>query len=86
VASTDQHPAADANASPVRYGLSMLNGNEYSSDGFRWINNAGHYGCSSQGSLGGIEAAPIPSHGFRYTLNLVLPPLGAVFFKCGGSS
>jgi 1,4-alpha-glucan branching enzyme len=44
------------------------------------------YGGSGQGSLGGVEANPIPSHGFRYSLNLVLPPLGAVFFKRGESS
>jgi 1,4-alpha-glucan branching enzyme len=43
------------------------------------------YGGSGQGSLGGAGANPIPSHGFRYSLNLVLPPLGAVFFKHGGS-
>jgi 1,4-alpha-glucan branching enzyme len=48
--------------------------------------DASHYGGSGQGSLGGVEANPIPSHGFRYSLNLVLPPLGAVFFKSGVSS
>ncbi len=40
-----------------------------------------NYGGSGQGSLGGMEANPIPSHGFHHSLNLVLPPLGAVFFK-----
>jgi len=39
------------------------------------------YGGSGQGSLGGMAAAPIPYHGQAYSLNLVLPPLGAVFFK-----
>ncbi len=39
------------------------------------------YGGSGQGSLGGVEATPVPAHGFRYSLNLVLPPLGAAFFK-----
>jgi len=48
--------------------------------------DASHYGGSGQGSLGGVEANPVPSHGFRYSLNLLLPPLGAVFFKRGGSS
>jgi 1,4-alpha-glucan branching enzyme len=43
--------------------------------------DARDYGGSGQGSLGGAEATLIPSHGFRYSLNLVLPPLGAVFFK-----
>jgi 1,4-alpha-glucan branching enzyme len=40
-----------------------------------------NYGGSGQGSLGGVEANPIPAHGFQRSLNLVLPPLGAVFFK-----
>jgi len=43
--------------------------------------DARDYGGSGQGSLGGLEASPVPSHGFRHSLNLVLPPLGAVFFK-----
>ncbi|MFZ3044570.1 MAG: 1,4-alpha-glucan branching protein GlgB, partial [Desulfatirhabdiaceae bacterium] len=43
--------------------------------------DAENYGGSGQGSLGGVEANPVPSHGFRNSLNLVLPPLGAVFFK-----
>ncbi len=47
----------------------------------RLNSDARDYGGSGQGNLGGIEAAPLPSHGFRYSLNLVLPPLGAVFLK-----
>jgi 1,4-alpha-glucan branching enzyme len=39
------------------------------------------YGGSGQGNLGALEAAPVPSHGFPYSLNLTLPPLAAVFFK-----
>jgi 1,4-alpha-glucan branching enzyme len=39
------------------------------------------YWGSGQGNLGGMEAAPIPSHGRYYSLNLTLPPLGIVFFK-----
>ena len=31
-------------------------------------------------ALGRVEAAPIPYHGRRYSLNVTLPPLGAVFF------
>ena len=51
------------------------------------LNSDAHdYGGSGQGSLGGAEANPVPAHGFRYSLNLVLPPLGAVFFKHGESS
>jgi len=43
--------------------------------------DARDYGGSGQGSLGGAEAAPVPFHGFAFSLNLVLPPLAAVFFK-----
>jgi 1,4-alpha-glucan branching enzyme len=43
--------------------------------------DAEEYGGSGQGNLGGVEAAPIPYHGRRYSLNVTLPPLGAVFFK-----
>ncbi len=54
------------------------------SDGF-WkelINSdAKIYGGSGQGSLGGMKAAPVPYHGHPFSLNLVLPPLGVVFFK-----
>jgi 1,4-alpha-glucan branching enzyme len=40
------------------------------------------YGGSGHGNLGGVEASPISFHGRPYSLNLTLPPLGAVFFKC----
>ncbi|MGO8762145.1 MAG: 1,4-alpha-glucan branching protein GlgB [Desulfobaccales bacterium] len=39
------------------------------------------YGGSGHGNLGGLEAEPIPCHGRLHSLNLTLPPLGAVFFK-----
>jgi len=39
------------------------------------------YGGSGHGNLGVAEASPIPFHGRQYSLNLTLPPLGAVFFK-----
>jgi 1,4-alpha-glucan branching enzyme len=39
------------------------------------------YGGSGQGNLGGIEATPVPHHGLSYSLNVTLPPLGAVFLK-----
>jgi 1,4-alpha-glucan branching enzyme len=38
------------------------------------------YGGSGQGNMGGLEASPIPLHGRRWSLNLTLPPLGALFF------
>jgi 1,4-alpha-glucan branching enzyme len=43
--------------------------------------DARDYGGSGQGNQGGVRAAPLPSHGFRYSLNLVLPPLGGVFLR-----
>jgi 1,4-alpha-glucan branching enzyme len=43
--------------------------------------DAGVYGGSGQGSLGAVEASPVPGHGLPYSLNLTLPPLAAVFLK-----
>jgi 1,4-alpha-glucan branching enzyme len=37
------------------------------------------YGGSGQGNLGGVDAVPIPLHGRRWSVNLTLPPLAAVF-------
>jgi len=39
------------------------------------------YGGSGVGNLGGVEAAPVSSHGRPHALSLTLPPLAAVFFK-----
>jgi 1,4-alpha-glucan branching enzyme len=39
------------------------------------------YGGGGRGNLGGVEASPISFHGQPYSLNLTLPPLGALFFK-----
>ncbi len=44
------------------------------------------YGGSGQGNLGGVNAAPVPSHGRRYSLTLTLPPLAAIFLKCPAGS
>jgi len=41
--------------------------------------DAGGLGGSGQGNLGSVEATPIRAHGRAWSLNLVLPPLGAVF-------
>jgi 1,4-alpha-glucan branching enzyme len=46
--------------------------------------DAKHYGGSGQGNLGGLEASPISFHGRPCSLNLILPPLGAVFLKSEG--
>jgi 1,4-alpha-glucan branching enzyme len=37
------------------------------------------YGGSGQGNMGGVDAAPIPLHGRRWSAHITLPPLGAVF-------
>jgi 1,4-alpha-glucan branching enzyme len=39
------------------------------------------YGGSGQGNFGGLDAAPVPSHGRPYTLTITVPPLGMVAFK-----
>ncbi len=44
--------------------------------------DATDYWGSGQGNLGGVEASPLPFHGRFYSLNLTLPPLGILFFKC----
>ena len=46
--------------------------------------DAAEYGGVGYGNLGGVEASPIPVHGRPYSLNLTLPPLGALFLKCMG--
>jgi 1,4-alpha-glucan branching enzyme len=33
------------------------------------------------GNMGGVHAEQIPVHGRPFSLNLTLPPLGALFFK-----
>jgi 1,4-alpha-glucan branching enzyme len=39
------------------------------------------YGGSGQGNLGGVDAAPVPSHGKYHSLSITLPPLGMLVFK-----
>jgi 1,4-alpha-glucan branching enzyme len=39
------------------------------------------YGGAGFGNLGGTHAERIPAHGRDYSLNLIVPPLGAVFFR-----
>ncbi len=46
--------------------------------------DAAEYGGSGHGNMGGREAAPVPAHGRPYSVNLTLPPLGAVFLKGSG--
>ena len=47
--------------------------------------DAPHYGGSGMGNFGGMEAAPVASHGRYHSLNLTLPPLGVVVLKSEGS-
>ncbi len=39
------------------------------------------YGGSGYGNLGGLDTAPVPSHGRNFSVSLTLPPLGIVFLK-----
>jgi 1,4-alpha-glucan branching enzyme len=41
------------------------------------------YGGADFGNLGGTDAQDVPSHGRAHSLNIIVPPLGAVFFKNG---
>ncbi len=45
--------------------------------------DAREYGGSGQGNMGGVEAAPIHSHGRSNSITITLPPLGIVLFKSG---
>ena len=40
-----------------------------------------YYGGSGVGNAGGMTAAPVPSHGQMWSLNLTLPPLGLMYWK-----
>jgi 1,4-alpha-glucan branching enzyme len=41
------------------------------------------YGGSDFGNLGGTETGRVATHGRPYSLNLIIPPLGALFLKSG---
>jgi 1,4-alpha-glucan branching enzyme len=43
--------------------------------------DAGELGGSGQGNLGGVHAMPVRAHDRAFSLNLTLPPLGAVFLR-----
>ena len=47
--------------------------------------DAREYGGSGWGNAGGVEAEPVPHHGRPYSAELVLPPLGVVFFRWEGA-
>ncbi len=46
--------------------------------------DAGHYGGSGQGNMGGVEAAPIGFHGRPASITITIPPLGAVWLRHAG--
>lgn len=41
--------------------------------------DAADFGGNGHGNFGGVEAAPVPSHDRPLSLNLTLPPLGALY-------
>ncbi len=43
--------------------------------------DAAVYGGSGQGNMGGVKTTPVPYHGHYHSLNLTLPPLGALLLK-----
>jgi 1,4-alpha-glucan branching enzyme len=43
------------------------------------------YGGSGKGNLGGLRTQPAPAQGFPHSLELMLPPLAAVFLKWSGT-
>lgn len=42
--------------------------------------DAGQYGGSNVGNLGGVTADEVPRHGFPYSLSLTLAPLSVLVF------
>ena len=48
--------------------------------------DAAIYGGSGQGNLGGLETAPVPSHGRPHSLVMTLPPLAVVAFEWAAES
>ncbi|MFB6290516.1 MAG: 1,4-alpha-glucan branching protein GlgB [Candidatus Bipolaricaulia bacterium] len=39
------------------------------------------YGGEGYGNFGGVKTSPVPAQGRQYSVNLTLPPLGALLFK-----
>ena len=48
--------------------------------------DAGIYGGSGVGNMGGAQAAPLAAHGRPFSLTLTLPPLALVMFKVEGGA
>jgi 1,4-alpha-glucan branching enzyme len=47
----------------------------------RLNSDAREFGGSGWGNLGGLDAAPLPSHGHPFSLHVTIPPLGIVFLE-----
>ncbi len=43
--------------------------------------DAGEYGGSGVGNLGGVRSRPLPNHGMDHTLTLTVPPLACVYLR-----
>jgi 1,4-alpha-glucan branching enzyme len=43
--------------------------------------DAAEYGGSGHGNMGGVEATPVPAHGRPWSVNITLPPLGALLLQ-----
>jgi 1,4-alpha-glucan branching enzyme len=41
--------------------------------------DAGVYGGTGAGTLGGVQAEPVPTHARPFSISLTLPPLAALF-------
>lgn len=56
--------------------------------GGRWIERLNTdseiYGGSGRGNLGGLEALPVATLGFAFTLEMTVPPLATLFFELDG--
>jgi 1,4-alpha-glucan branching enzyme len=48
--------------------------------------DAAEFGGGGHGNLGGVEAAPVPAHDRPLSLNLTLPPLGAIVLRPQGAA
>ncbi|HVR44895.1 MAG TPA: 1,4-alpha-glucan branching protein GlgB [Thermoanaerobaculia bacterium] len=57
--------------------------------GGRWNeifnSDAAEFGGSGHGNFGGVDAAPVGTHGRPHSLTITVPPLGAVFFTPEGA-
>ncbi len=54
-------------------------------DDTRWVeilnSDATQYGGSGIGNFGGVEANPVPYHGEEQSINILIPPLGIIYFS-----